>query len=260
MRPFDNFQHTKRQPQTNVKTGLTQAQIQEMQQQYGKNEFSKQKEPSFILDLLHVFTEPLILVLLFAGGLSALIGEYKDAIGIAMAVLLGILIGRLTEGRAKKAAQSLAKMTDDIAVKVLRDQSKQSVHKSDIVMHDIVYLESGDMIPADGIVLEATALLIREDMLTGESEPVKKEVNSHVFGGTFVGSGSAIIEITAIGDETEMGKIAKLLDVDDQLTPLQLKLGALGTRISTISSSVALLLFGYMVIQIMRHSQLSLDF
>ncbi len=260
IRPFDNFQHTTKQSKTNHKTGLSTAQIQKQQQQYGKNEFSQAKEPGLISEIFQVLTQPLMLILLLAGGLSALIGEYKDAIGISMAVLLGIIIGRLTEGKAKKAAQSLAKMTDNITVKVLRDSKKQRIHKSELVVGDLVYLESGDQVPADGDIHSSTALLVREDMLTGEAEPVKKAADDVLFGGTFIGSGSAIMQVTAIGDETEMGKIAKLLDPEEQLTPLQLKLGALGAKISTISSSIAFVLFAYMVIQIFRDSHIQLNF
>ena len=119
-------------------------------------------------------------------------------------------------------------MTDDVLVKVLRDGRKQMVHKTEIVPNDLVYLETGDMVPADGVILEATELKLREDMLTGEADQVTKEKEHIVYGGTLVGNGYGLMQVTKIGDATEMGVIAKDLNQkEEQMTPLQLKLGKL---------------------------------
>ena len=241
------------------KVGLTTEEVVAAQEQYGENEFSKPAERSALVDILHVLKEPLMLILVIAGGLSFLVGEYEDGLGIFIAVLLGILIGRLTEGRSKKAAEALSKTLDDVQVKAVRDGIKVHILKKDLVPGDVVHLETGDMVPADGIVIEANNLAAREDMLTGESDQVKKEPAATVFGGTFVGDGSGTMLVTAIGDATEMGSIARDLDQEDAMTPLQIKLGKLGGRISTISSSIAFMLFGYMVLQILRDSQLSFN-
>ena len=241
------------------KVGLSSEDVWVAKKKYGENEFSKPRERSALMDILLVLKEPLMLILIIAGGLSFLVGEYEDGLGIFIAVLLGILIGRLTEGRSKKAAEALSKSLDDILVKVVRDGVKHQVLKKDLVPGDIVYLETGDMVPADGVVLEAHQLSLREDMLTGESDQVQKMPAATVFGGTLVGDGSGVMQVTAIGDETEMGQIARDLDQEEMMTPLQIKLGKLGGRISTISSSIAFMLFGYMVLQILRASQLGID-
>ena len=241
------------------KMGLSTQDAVVARERYGENEFSKPKERSALVDMLHILKEPLMLILIIAGGLSFLVGEYEDGLGIFIAVLLGIIIGRLTEGRSKKAAEALSKSLDDIRVKVVRDGVKVQVLKKDLVPGDIVHLETGDMIPADGVILESHQLAAREDMLTGESDQVKKESGVTIFGGTLVGDGSGIMEVTAIGDMTEMGRIARDLDQEEAMTPLQIKLGKLGGRISTISSSIALMLFVYMVFQILRESQLSFN-
>lgn len=245
---------------TNLKTGLKQQEVESLRTQYGANEFTKPKERGLLFELLDVFKEPLMVILFIASGMSFLVGEYQDGIGICMAVLLGIIIGRVTEGRSKKAAESLAKMTDDVLVKVLRDGRKQMVHKTEIVPNDLVYLETGDMVPADGVILEATELKLREDMLTGEADQVTKEKEHIVYGGTLVGNGYGLMQVTKIGDATEMGVIAKDLNQEEQMTPLQLKLGKLGQRISSISSAVAAMLFIYMIIQIFKDSQIQLKF
>ena len=243
----------------NVKSGLTEQEVESQRKQYGINEFSKPKERGLLRECLDIFKEPLMIILFIASGMSFLVGEYKDGVGICMAVLLGLIIGRVTEGKSKKAADALAKMTDDVLVKVLRNGRKHQVHKTEIVPQDIVFLESGDMVPADGVIVEAIELKLREDMLTGESDQVTKEKDSNVYGGTLVGNGSGLMLVTKIGDETEMGTIAKDLDQGEQMTPLQVKLGKLGQRISTISSAVAGMLFIYMLIQIFRDSHLQLD-
>jgi len=242
------------------KVGLNTQEVLEIRKSSGENEFSKHKEPGAIADIFQVLKEPLMLILLIAGGLSFLVGEYEDGIGIFIAVLLGIIIGRLTESKSKKAAEALSKSMDAIMVKTVRDGKKVQILKKELVPGDIVHLDIGDMVPADAVILECTDFATREDMLTGESDQVKKEVTSLVFGGTLVGQGRAVIKITSIGDATEMGKIAKGLDQEEVMTPLQVKLGKLGGRISTISSSIALTLFCYMVFQILRNSNIMLDF
>lgn len=245
---------------TNLKTGLKQQEVEALKEKYGTNEFTKPKERGLWLELLDVFKEPLMVILFIASGMSFLVGEYQDGIGICMAVLLGIIIGRITEGRSKKAAASLQKMTGDILVKVLRDGRKQVIHKTEVVPHELVYLETGDMVPADGIVLEATELKLREDMLTGEADQVTKEKDHVLYGGTLVGNGYGLMQVTKIGDETEMGAIAKDLNQEEEMTPLQIKLGKLGQRISSISSAVAGMLFIYMMIQILKDSHIHINF
>ena len=242
------------------KIGLSSQDVLAAKEKYGENEFSKSKERSAFVDILHVLKEPLMLILIIAGGLSFLVGEYEDGLGIFIAVLLGIIIGRLTEGRSKKAAEALSKSLDDVMVKVVRDGVKVQVRKVELVPGDFVHLEMGDMVPADGIVLESHKLAAREDMLTGESDQVEKALEATVFGGTLIGDGSGVMQVTAIGDATQMGLIARDLDQEEAMTPLQIKLGKLGGKISTISSAIAFMLFGYMVLQILRESHLSISF
>ena len=118
----------------------------------------------------------MIIILLIAAGISALVGELPDAIGIIVAVALGITIGIVTEGKSKKAAKALSKLTEDIEVKVVRDGKVTTILKSDIVPGDVVHITTGDMIPADGRVIENINLKVREDMLTGEADDVTKKL------------------------------------------------------------------------------------
>ncbi|MEG0388835.1 MAG: HAD-IC family P-type ATPase, partial [Niameybacter sp.] len=155
--------------------GLTEKEAQNRIQTYGKNEFTKLKQSSLLQEVKEILSQQLIIILLIAAGISLLIREYHDAIGICMAILIGSAIGLITENKSKKAAEALAQMTDDIQVKVMRDDVKKVIHKSEVVIGDIVFLETGDMVPADGRILKALEFKVREDMLTGESDDVTKQ-------------------------------------------------------------------------------------
>ena len=256
--------------------GLASGEARTRQEKYGKNEFTPGEEETLWDNIKDGLTEPMIIILLIAAAVSALVGEIPDAIGIVVAVALGVGIGIVTEGKSKKAAKALSKMTEDIQVKVIRDGKITTVLKSDIVPGDIVHISTGDMIPADGRVIENVNLKVREDMLTGEADDVSKKAElvvelesiqnnkgetiiqdpvpakqrNMVFGGTFVAQGTGSFVVTSIGDDTEMGRIAQNLNEDAGETPLQVKLGHLGTTISKVSSAIAALLFIFMMVKV----------
>ncbi len=117
----------------------------------------------------------MIVILIIAKSSKCSNWETHDAIGIVGAIAIGIAIGMITEGRSKKA-EALSKLTENIEVKVLRDGEVHQISKSELVPGDIVYIETGDMVPADGRLIESINLKIREDMLTGESDDVSKSV------------------------------------------------------------------------------------
>lgn len=267
-----------------VLKGLSSNEIKLRNEKYGKNEFTVKEKSSFFDELGKSITEPMILILLGAAVLSAFVGELHDAIGIIGAIILGISIGIITEGKSKKAAQALSKLTENIEVKVLRDGKVTKLSKNELVPGDIVYIETGDMIPADGRLIESINLKVREDMLTGESDDVakrsdvtvdmeviyskndireqdaipSKQINM-VFGGTLVAYGRGTMVVTSIGDSSEMGKISKHLDQDAASTPLQTKLGKLGAQIAAISGTIATLLCIYIMFKLYTKGQLILD-
>ena len=268
----------------NAEKGLSDSEVKTRSEKFGKNEFSKKEEGSLLDDIKDALLEPMMIILLVAALVSAIIGEYYDAIGIVCAVAIGITIGIVTEGKSKKAAEALAKMTEDIEVKVLRNGKVMNVSKSDLVPGDIVYLETGDMVPADGRFIETVDLNVREDMLTGESDDVKKDANAIIpleeidvkgqkqiqdpipakqsnmgFTGTLIAYGKGTMLVTGIGDNTEMGKIAETLQMDEEETPLQIKLGKLGAVIAKISSIIAALLFIFMVVKIVTRGEVNID-
>ncbi|MGO1044520.1 calcium-translocating P-type ATPase, PMCA-type [Clostridioides difficile] len=268
----------------NPDRGLSESEVKTRREKYGLNEFTPKEEGSFWDDLKESLSEPMIVILIIAAVVSAVIGETHDAIGIVGAIAIGIAIGMITEGRSKKAADALSKMTENIEVRVLRDGEIHQISKSELVPGDIVYIETGDMVPADGRLIETINLKIREDMLTGESDDVSKkcdvvvpmeEIESKgalvvqepipakqinmVFGGTLVAYGRGRLVVTSIGDSSEMGKIAQNLSDADEQTPLQIKLGNLGGLIAKVSSAVAGLLFIFMVFQMVSKNVLNVD-
>lgn len=265
-------------------TGLSTEEVKLRLEKYGLNEFTKKEEGSLLDDVKDSLSEPMMLILLVAAIISALIGEYYDAIGIICAISIGIAIGIFTEGKSKKAAEALAKLTENIEVKVIRNGKVTRISKSELVPGDIVEIETGDMIPADGRLTETFDLKIREDMLTGESEDVSKksevvieieEIESKgktifedpipakqvnmVFCGTMVAYGRGKLVVTSIGDKTEIGKIAQELGDKDKETPLQAKLGELGGQIAKASSIIAALLFLFILIKLIIGNKLSIN-
>ncbi len=250
--------------------GLRDEQASTRIKEYGENEFTKHKQASLWEELWDAISEQMMVILLIASGVSLVVGEYQDGLGILIAVSIGIIIGLVTEGRSKKAAEALAKITEDIETKVIRNGQVIEINKSKLVPGDIIIVEMGDMIPADGRLIESYDLKVREDMLTGEADEAKKQdkivgmetikskkgeivqdpipakQTNMLFAGTLVSYGRGKMVVTSTGDNTQMGNIAKNLSGRNVDTPLQIKLGNLGAAISKISTFIAGLLFVYM--------------
>ncbi len=267
-----------------VDQGLTDEQASARLQEYGENEFSRQKEASIWDELWAAVSEQMMVILLIAAGISLIVGEYQDGLGILIAVSVGILIGLITEGRSKKAAEALSKMTEDIETKVIRNGEIFEICKSQLVPGDIIIVEMGDMVPADGRIIESYDLKVREDMLTGEADEAKKQgtvigmeiiqsergeivqdpipakQSNMLFAGTLVSYGRGKMVVTTTGDNTQMGSIANSLSHKSVDTPLQIKLGKLGTTISKISTFIAALLFIYMTVNMVAEGNMRLDF
>ncbi|MBU3146182.1 calcium-translocating P-type ATPase, PMCA-type [Clostridium sp. CF012] len=264
--------------------GLSSSEVKQRLEKYGANEFTKQERGSIWDSIKEAITEPMMIILLVAAVISALVGEFADAIGIVCAVAIGIGIGIFTEGKSQKAADALSKMTENIEVKVTRNGKIVQVNKNDLVPGDIVLIETGDMVPADGRLVSSIDLMVREDMLTGESEDVSKDSQvviemenikakdknivqdpipakqlNMVFGGTLVAYGRASFVVTSTGDSSQMGEIAKNLEDSDLPTPLQAKLGDLGGNISKLSSAIAAILFVVMIIKMVVANEISPD-
>lgn len=254
-------------------TGLTDTQVFESRKRYGNNELTPPKKESSWVLLMEKFKEPLIVILLVAMTLSLVVSFYQyfegteglsiflEPIGIFFAVVLAIGVGFLFEQSANKKFDILNQEGESQPVKVIRNGNYSSISKCDIVVGDIVLLDIGDEVPADGILLEAVSLHINESVLTGEPV-IRKTVNSQdflqdatypsdrVLRGTTVVDGHGIMKVTMVGDRTEYGKVYEGSQIDNKVkTPLNIQLERLSSIITWISYIIAgLIILGRLIL------------
>ena len=245
--------------------GLTAEQAAERLQKYGPNALRAAPKPTLVQRFLGQLKDPMLLILLAAAAVSGvtnyLAGEdFAEAAIILIVVLLNAVLGVFQESKAEEAIEALQTMTA-ATCKVLRDGRQTVLHSDELVPGDVVVLEAGDSVPADGRLLESASLKIEEAALTGESVPVTKAVqllglapgqqdvplgdrkNMCYMGSTVVyGRGRAVI--TATGMQTEMGKIAgALAGTEDEQTPLQRRLDELGRTLSKLVLGICVFIF-----------------
>lgn len=209
--------------------------------QVGPNQLQEHARASVLTLFLEQFKDFMVLVLLVATGISWALGEVVDAFTIVAIVILNAILGFIQEFRAEKSMEALRKLTAPVA-KVIRGGQETQVQARDLVPGDILVIETGDRIPADGRLLESHALEMEEAALTGESIPVKKQADwlasgdvplgdrkNMVFMGTAVTRGRGLAVVVNTGMDTEMGRIAGMIqEVEESETPLQQRLGQLG--------------------------------
>lgn len=234
--------------------------------QHGKNALPRSGDSLTRLAIfIHQWKSPLLIILLIAGIVSGILGETLDMIIIYITALVNACIGFFQEDKANQALKKLRQMVEYKAL-VLRDGVKQYIPSDTVVPGDILYIEAGDKVQADGRLMQAHDLHIAEAVLTGESEPIAKRVGvfrehallgdrlNMVYRGTEVRGGRGVVLVTSTGMGTEIGKIAELVkDTKDDETPLQTQLAHMGRTIGgiVIMIAVALFVFGLAV----RHGQ-----
>ncbi len=240
----------------NAQTGLDAAQAAQRLETYGRNEITESGARSPLSILLAQFTAVLPLILLGAAILSFILGNLKDAVAIGTIVILFGLLGFFQEYRAERAMSALKQMSAP-NVRVLRDGAAVEMPSTQIVPGDVIFLEAGNMVPADMRLIEAVNLRIQEAALTGESEAVEKDTvvlptgdtplgdrRNMAYMGTVVAYGRGTGLATATGMTTELGKVASLLQgVSNEMTPLQTRLDALGKLLAAIGVAVSALIF-----------------
>lgn len=228
--------------------GLSSAQVEAMRHKHGVNQMTPPKREAWWKQYLQNFNDPIIKILLVAVALSAGIAIIKqtgllDTIAIILAVMLATGIAFVNEYRSGKEFDVLNAQRDKMEVKVVRDGLATCIESRDIVVGDLVILEAGDGIPADGYILVSDDLYIDESMFTGESEPVNKDKPNKVFKGAFVTAGRGIAVVGGVGDNTQMGAIAASLGIDHSTqTPLEAKLEVLAGMISKFGYIMAILI------------------
>lgn len=247
---------------TDVENGLAEKEAERRLASNGRNELAQEKKKTAAAALLEQLNDPLIAVLLVAAFVSFLLKEISDAMIIAAVILINAVVGVIQEGKAQKALDSLKKLTSPLAA-VRRDGKIREISAPELVVGDIVLLEAGKQVPADLRLTKTWNLKVEESALTGESLPVEKDAGfcsdkalqagerrNEVFMSTMVTAGRAEGIVIAAGMDTEIGKIASIIQsVPREYTPLQKRLAELGKLLSIISVLLCVLLFGIAVLQ-----------
>lgn len=265
-----------------TENGLTSEQAHRRSAETGKNKLAEGKKTPLILRFLSQFADPMIIILIAAAVISAITSVLQkefpsDVIIIMFVVIVNAILGVYQESKAEKAIEALQKMAA-ATTKVLRDGKVCEIPSEDLTVGDVVLLEAGDAVPADGRIFESASLKIEESALTGESVPVNKFIkaiglegqkdvplgdrkNMMYMGSTVVyGRGKAVI--TSIGMDTEMGKIAGALSsAKDEQTPLQKKLGQLSKILSFIVLGICVFMFAFDIVRaLVTGTEMNLDF
>lgn len=235
--------------------GLTTKQAEKLLKEYGENVIESKKGNSAIKIFVGQFKDVMVMILLAATVISVFLGEIYDALTIIIIVLLNSILGFIQEYRTEKTLEALKDMTAPVA-KAYRDGKKQRIPASELVPGDIVFLETGDRVPADCVILKANSMYSDESMLTGESEPVLKAVGLEsdtdnklnrsciAYSGTVITGGNGAAKVIATGKRSQMGNISSMISsTENQQTPLQKRLGELGKVVAIICIAVCLIVF-----------------
>lgn len=248
--------------ETSISQGLSSAEAEKRKQKYGENRLKNQKQKSVAGLFFEQLNDPLIYILLVAIAVSLFLGEAGDAGIIAAVILLNAVVGVIQEGKARAAIEALQKLSSPRAL-VRRDGKEREIASAQLVVGDIVFLEAGRQVPADLRLVQAVNLKIEESALTGESVPSEKsseilqgtghglgDRHNMAFMTTTVTYGRGMGIVTATGMETEIGKIAGLIEEGgNELTPLQKRLADLGKVLSIAAVGICVFLFLVAVVQ-----------
>lgn len=225
---------------------LTDAEIRAHQEKYGPNELQEEKKKSVAMIFLEQYKDFLVIILIVSAIISGFMGNMESAIVILIVITINAILGTVQTIKAEKSLNSLKKLSGPEA-KVLRNGVVTHIPSREVTVGDIVFLEAGDLVPADGRIIDQASLKIDESALTGESIPVEKSTDviegetslgdrvNMAYSGSFVTYGRGTVFVTGTGMETEVGKIASLLKTtSEKKTPLQVNLDQFGQKLSII--------------------------
>jgi len=225
-------------------TGLSDSEVLASRRQYGSNVFTGNTNRTFIHVLKEIVMEPMFIMLLIACTIYFLMNAYEEGLIMLVSIFIVAGISFFQEYRSRNAVEALEKLSAPRA-KVLRNGHIIKIATADIVVHDLLWLEEGENIEADGVVISSNDFSVDESVITGESFAVVKEPESKVYKGTLVTSGSATVQVTAIGDKTTFGKIGtSLKTIQAVKTPLQLQIQVFVRRMVWFGVVAFLLVFG----------------
>lgn len=263
--------------------GLSAEKVVKSKETYGENKLTQAKRKNIFVRIIEGLLEPMMLILLVALVLTLVVNfinlgrgqkfDLVEPLGIIFAIFVSTTISLVMEGRSAKAFDALNKIGDNVLVKVIRDGKVKQINQSELVVGDIIKFEVGDKIPVDCRLIKTLSFSADESPLTGESNAVKKDAGAvyadntplaerknMVYGGCFVTNGSADAIVIAVGDFTEIGKIAKeLSNAESTMTPLQQKLDRLGKMVAVIGGIAAGLVFIVQLVRLIMGGGLSFD-
>ena len=240
---------------TSEDVGLSSIEVKKRLEKYGPNELVQKKKKTILKMILEQLTDKMIIILLIASILSFILGEKLEGFVILFIIAINVLISVIQEKKASDALEALKNMNAPHSL-VLRNGKKEEVMAKDLVPGDIIYLEAGNIIPADVRFIKEHEIEVDESALTGESIPVDKD-SSYVgvndvplgerknqgYSSTIITNGTAVALVIGTGMNTEIGTIAKLLDTDNTETPLKKKLNHIGKVLSIIGILVSIFIF-----------------
>ncbi|MGX8851988.1 calcium-translocating P-type ATPase, PMCA-type [Amedibacillus sp. YH-ame10] len=257
-----NIQSVVKEYDSDLNTGLSEQEALQRLQKNGKNELTKKKKETVFAMLFEQFQDPMVIILIIGAIISVFLQEIIDAIIIITVIVLNAVIGVIQEYKAEKAIDALEKLSTPKAY-VIRDGFLREVDSKDLVVGDIVELEVGRYIPADMRLLSTSNLKVEESTLTGESEAVEKEADTlyeneinisdqrnMVFMSTYVTYGKARGIVVRCGMDSEVGKIAKMLDeTNEDMTPLQVRLAHLSKILGMLCVVICVAMFVVSLLQ-----------
>lgn len=237
-------------------SGLTQKEVQERHTKYGLNELTEGKKKSITQVFLEQFKDMLVIILMIAAIVSMFLENVESALVIFVVITLNAILGTVQHVKAEQSLNSLKALASPMA-KVLRDNKKLEIPSKEVAVGDILFLEAGDFVSADGRIIENFSLGVNESSLTGESESILKtsdviekenipvgDRTNMAFSGSLVTSGRATMLVTNIGMDTELGKVADLLNnTKEKKTPLQVNLDKFGKNLAIIILAICALVF-----------------
>lgn len=241
--------------QSNGTIGLSSSEAQKRIKEFGANKIEAKKGKSVWFIFLSQFKSPIVWLLVFAAGLSFYFGEWLDGIAILAVILINALIGFYMEYQAERSMNALKKLSA-VPAKVLRDKKLEEINAEDIVPGDVIYIEAGDMVPADGRIFNSSQVQIDESALTGESVPAEKQTgkiqadttlaerNNMLYKGTYSTKGNGYMVVTDTGMDTELGKIAGMVQSAEQAaTPLEKKLEDFSKKLIWLTVGLVVVIF-----------------
>ena len=277
-------QETLRELESDAREGLAPEKVAEHRAKYGKNEFTRAGRKTLWRRVWEAATEPMLILLFFAWVITVAVNvvnatqgepfDYYECVGILVAIAVSVVLTVVMEGRSAKAFEELNKIKEGAEIKVVRGGVVQYVPQNELVAGDVVYLETGNKVAADGRLIESVSLSADESSLTGESAPAEKDASASfakdevpvaeranmVYSGTFITGGTGKMVVTGVGDNTEFGLIAREIQRGgDGPTPLQEKMGRLGKVITLVGAVCAALIFLIQLVATIARGQASFE-